>query len=119
MKNATKAMLLSGLVYPGLGQLVSGHVFSGIIFVLLSTTGFSILLYRIMQRAWRVMDYILPLLAEKKLDVYSLIELLGRGSAGGWDLENVCLIGMAFCWLLAIGHAYFVGKRIDSQSQPK
>lgn len=110
-------MLLSGLVYPGLGQLVLGHVFSGIIFVLLATTGFSILLYRIMQRTWRVIDHILPLLAEKKLDVYSLTELLSGGSAGGWELENICLIGMACCWLLAIGHAYFVGKRIDSQSQ--
>jgi hypothetical protein len=39
MKNSTKGMLLSGLIYPGLGQLILGHVFSGIIFVLLATIG--------------------------------------------------------------------------------
>ena len=67
MKNSTKGMLLSGLIYPGLGQLIFGYVFSGIILILLATTGFIILLYRIMQRTWRVIDQILPLLAEKKL----------------------------------------------------
>ena len=111
-------MLLSGLVYPGLGQLILGHVFSGIIFVLLATTGFTILLYRLMQRTWRVIDQILPLLADKKLDVHTLIELLNRDFAGGWGLENISLIGIAGCWLFAIGHAYFAGKKIDSQSQP-
>jgi hypothetical protein len=117
MKNSTKGMLLSGLVYPGLGQLILGHVLSGIIFVLLSTTGFSVLLYRIMQRTVRVIDQILPLLVDKKLDIHTLVELLNRDFAGGWRLENICLIGIAGCWLVAVGHAYFAGKKIDRQSR--
>ena len=117
MKNSTKGMLLSGLVYPGLGQLILGNVLSGIIFVLLSTTGFGILLYRIMQRTARVIDQILPLLVDKKLDVHTLVELLNRDFAGGWRLENICFIGIAGCWLVAIGHAYFAGKKIDRQSR--
>jgi hypothetical protein len=117
LKNTTKGMLLSGLVYPGLGQLILGHVFSGIIFVLLATTGFSILLYRIIQRTARVIDQILPLLAGKKMDVPSLIELLNRDFPGGWQLENISLIGIVSCWLVAIGHACFVGKKMDRQSR--
>ena len=109
-------MLLSGLVYPGLGQLILGHVFSGVALVLLATTGFSIFLYRIMQRLWRVIDQILPLLAEKKLDVHTLIELLNQDPAGGWWLENISLIGVVGCWLFAVGHAYFVGRKIDRLS---
>ena len=119
MKNTTKGMLLSGLIYPGLGQLILGHIFSGIIFVLLATGGFSILLYRIIQRTARVIDQILPLLADKKMDVHTLIELLNRDFRGGWRLENISLIGIVGCWLVAIGHAYFVGKKIDRQSQLK
>jgi TM2 domain-containing membrane protein YozV len=113
MKNSTKGMLLSGLVYPGLGQLILGHVVSGIIFVLLATTGFTILLYRIMQRISGAIDQILPLLADKKLDLNTLIKLLNRHPAGGWGLENISLIGIIGCWLLAIGHAYLAGKKID------
>jgi hypothetical protein len=119
MKNATKGMLLSGLVYPGLGQLILGHVVSGLIFVLLATTGFTVLLYRIMQRAARVIDHILPLLADKKLDLHTLIELLNRDSGAGWRLENICLIGIVGCWLFAAGHAYFVGKKRDRHAAKK
>jgi len=113
MKNSTKGLLLSGLVYPGLGQLILGRLVSGIIFVLLTTTGFVILLYRIMQRTLRVIDHILPLLADKKLDLHTLIELFSRDSGGGWGLENISLIGIVGCWLFAVGHAYFAGKKID------
>ena len=117
MKNSTKGMLLSGLIYPGLGQLIFGYVFSGIILILLATTGFIILLYRIMQRTWRVIDQILPLLAEKKLNLHTLIELFNQDPAGGWWLENVSLIALVGLWLVGIGHAYFVGKKMDQQSR--
>ena len=117
MKESTKGMLLSGLVYPGLGQLLSGHIVSGVIFVLGTTTGLVVLIYRLMQRAFRVMDQALPRLADNALDAQALKELLGRSSAGGWEVENICLIGIVGCWLAAIVHAYFVGKRIDSQSR--
>ncbi len=115
MKQATKGMLLSGLVYPGLGQLLSGHVRSGVIFALGTTAGLIVLVYRLMQRILRAMDQILPLLADDALDLQFLKELLGGVSAGGWGVENASLIVIVGCWLAAIAHAYFVGKKIDSQ----
>ena len=117
MKESTKGILLSGLVYPGLGQLLSGHILSGVIFVLGTTAGLVVLIYRLMQRAFRVMDQALPRLADNALDAQALKELLGRSSAGGWGVENICLIGIVGCWLAAIVHAYIVGKKIDSQPQ--
>jgi len=50
------------------------------------------------------------------LDVATLKELLSRDANGGWGVEKICLIGLVICWLVAIGHAYFVGKKIDSAS---
>jgi hypothetical protein len=117
MKNSTKGMLLSGLIYPGLGQLILGYILSGIILALLATTDFCILLYRILLRTWRVLDQILPLLAEQKLDLHTLIELLNRDPAEGWWLENISLISLVGIWLVGIGHAYFVGKKMDQQSR--
>ena len=117
MKASTRGMLLSGLVYPGLGQLILGRMASGIILVLLATVTFVVLIYRIVERVYRLMDQILPLLADNALDMATLKALLTRDGAGGWGVEKICLIGFVGCWLIAIGHAYFVGKNIDSQSR--
>ena len=116
MKASTRGMLLSGLVYPGLGQLILGRMTSGIILVLLATVTFVVLIYRVVERVYRLMDQILPLLADNALDVATLKELLSRDAAGGWGGVKICLIGLVVCWLVAIGHAYFVGKKIDSAS---
>lgn len=109
-------MLLSGLVYPGVGQLTLGRVASGIAFITLTTTGLIVLIYRVVQRAFQVMDQLLPLLADNRLDVTALNEKLIRDSAAGWGLEMICLVAIAGCWLAAIGHAYFVGKQLDEKS---
>jgi hypothetical protein len=116
MKASARGILLSGLVYPGLGQLILGRMISGIMLVLLATVTFIVLIYRVVERVYRVMDQILPLLADNALDVAALKELLGRDAAGGWGVEKICLIGFVGCWLTAVGHAYFVGRKIDSQS---
>ena len=116
MKASTRGMLISGLVYPGLGQLILGRMTSGVILVVIATVAFIALIYRVVQRVYGLMDRILPLLADNALDIAALKELLNREGAGGWGVEKICLIGLVGCWLIAIGHAYFVGRKIDSQS---
>ena len=117
MKESTKGVLLSGLVYPGVGQLTLGRVFSGVLFILLATAGFIVFIYRLIQRVVSGIDGILSLPANTELDFSTLKELLSRDFAGGWGMETISLIGIAGCWLTAIVHAYFVGKKIDSQFQ--
>jgi hypothetical protein len=117
MRASTRGMFLSGLVYPGLGQMLSGHVASGVAFALGTTAGLIVLLYCLMQRVFKAMDQILPLLADNALDMQTLQELLGRSSSDGWGLESICLIGVVGCWLAAVAHAYFVGRKIDLQSR--
>ena len=116
MKASTRGMLLSGLVYPGLGQLILGRVTSGIILVLIATVTFIVLIYRLVAHVYGLMDQIVPLLADNALDIVTLKELLTRNAAGGWGVEKICLIGFVGCWLIAIGHAYLVGKKIDSHN---
>ena len=115
MKQSTKGVLLSGLVYPGVGQLTLGHVAAGIALICLTTAALIVLIYRIVHRAFHVIDQLLPLLADNKLDVTTINEKLSRDSAAGWGLETISLIVIAGCWLGAIGHAYYVGKKIDGQ----
>ncbi len=115
MKKSTRGVLLSGLVYPGLGQLVLGQVVTGVLFMLLTTAGLFVLIYRIVQRAVRLIDEILPLLANNEINFNTLNEQLSRDSAGGWGAETISLIAVAGCWLAAMVHAYFVGRKIDQQ----
>ena len=115
MKESTRGVLLSGLIYPGLGQLVLRRTFSGVLFIFLTTAGLIVLIYSIIQRVARGIDEILPLLANNELDFNTLKELLSRHSAGGWGVETLSLIGIAGCWLAAIVHAYLVGKKFDSK----
>jgi hypothetical protein len=117
MKASTRGMLLSGLVYPGLGQMILGRMASGVILALLATVAFIVFIYCVFERASRLIDQVLPLLADKGFNVAALKELLYRDSGGGWGVEKICLVGLAGCWLFAIGHAYVVGKKMDQQSR--
>ena len=110
-------MLLSGLVYPGFGQLLSGHKKSGLIFVLATSAGLMVLFYRLLQRVFRIVDAALPELTGNAPDISTVKELIGRSSTGGWGVENACLVGLAVIWLAAILHACVIGKRIDSQTR--
>ena len=116
MKASTKAMLLSGLVYPGLGQLLTGHKPSGIMFVLGTSAGLIVLTYRLVQRAVHLMDQAMSKLVYNAPDAKTLQELIEQSAAGGWGVEKICLIVIVGCWLAAIVHAYVVGKKIDAQS---
>ena len=116
MKASTRGILLSGLVYPGLGQLILGRMTSGVTLVVFATVTFVVLIYRVVQRVYGLVDQILPLMADNALDIATLKELLARDGDGGWGLEKICLLGLVGCWLIATGHAYYVGKKIDSQS---
>ncbi len=115
MKASSRAMLLSGLVYPGLGQMLLRRRFSGLLFLLGTTAAFVVLIYCLVQRAVHVMDEAMSKLVNNSLDLQALKELIERISAGSWRVENICLIVILVCWLAAIAHAYFVGNKIDSQ----
>jgi TM2 domain-containing membrane protein YozV len=113
MKASTRGMLLSGLVYPGLGQMLLGHKLTGIMLILGTSAGLIVLTYRLVQRTYRIMEQAIPRLADEALDLQTLKDLVERCSAGGWGVEVICLIGITGCWLLAIVHAYFIGRKID------
>ena len=117
MKESARGALLSGLVYPGLGQLILGQITYGVLFALLTTVGLCVFLYLIIQRAAGAIDQIFPLLANNELDFNTLKELLSRESTGGWGAETISIIVITGCWLAAIVHAYIVGSKIDSPSQ--
>jgi len=113
MNQSTKAALLSGLVYPGLGQLALGRIYSGTTFIALSTIGFVVLIYRLSKRVYLILDQIIPMLAEDALDFRKIMELSSQTSYSGWNVETLALLLVICCWLVSVVHAYYLGKRLD------
>jgi hypothetical protein len=117
MKASTRGMLLSGLVYPGAGQLALGHKASGIGFILGTTAALIALVYQLTRRLFQIMDQAWPKLIDNSLDLQALKDLIALSASGGWSIEITCLIAIACFWLVAIVHAAFIGKKIDSNPQ--
>lgn len=115
MKQSIKGALLSGLVYPGSGQLILGRIFAGGMFIVLSTIGMGVLLYRIAKRLYQILDQVLPMLAQDDLDFSKLIDSMDQSAYSSWDVEFISFFLFVICWVAAAIHAYVVGKRIDNR----
>ena len=114
MKQSIKGALWSGLVYPGLGQLILGPRRIGLAFIALTTTGLAAIIYRIAQQVSSAMEKIVPAMERGTLDIDSLIELSRQSSnTGGSWIETASLILIAGCWTISLVHAYLYGKKMD------
>jgi hypothetical protein len=116
MKESTKGALLSLLVYPGLGQLLLGLRFSGVLFAVLATAGLLVIIYRITLRMLHALDPILSSAADKTLQWNELVKILRHGRYDSWQVEGICLIFLLVCWMVAGVHAYIAGRKIDDKS---
>ncbi len=116
MKESTKGVLLSGLVYPGLGQFVLEAKFSGVLFAILTTAGLLVIFYRLTVRIYHALDPILSLLANNTLNWNRFIAILSHSSYDSWQIEGISLVLFLDCWVLASLHAFFVGQKIDRET---
>jgi TM2 domain-containing membrane protein YozV len=115
MKHSIKGALLSALVYPGSGQLILGRIFTGVTLVILTTIGLGVLIYRIARRLYRILDQVLPMLAEDDLDFSIIIDSMDQSRYSSWNVELISFVFVVICWICAAVHAYVVGKRIENQ----
>jgi hypothetical protein len=114
MKASIKGALLSGLVYPGSGQLILGRIFTGGTFIVLTTIGFGVLIYRIARRLYLIIDQVLPMLARDEMDFSKIMDALDPSPYANWHVEMISFGLVIICWVSAAVHAYVVGKRIDT-----
>ena len=108
MKDSVKGMLLSGLVYPGVGQLVVGSKLIGAGFVFATTAGLFIIIYRLTRRIYQAIEQLL--LTGETPKIATFIELIGQSTYKNWRVEGFCLILVLCCWVVSILHAYLIGR---------
>ena len=110
MKPATKGLVLSGLVYPGAGQIFLGRIYTGLGVIILSTIALLFLIYRMASRFYRGIDPLLEMLATKSLTFQNIKSMLSQTGYAGWDMEFISLIVFVCCWVGTAVHAYYLGK---------
>lgn len=113
MNRAIKAALLSGLVFPGLGQLFLKQYQRGIGLMLAVLAGLSVLIFNAVRKALAVLEQAQT--ANGTIDMEKAAAIAAQaGSATDGYLFNTALGVVLFCWAFGIVDAYNSGKQKDA-----
>lgn len=116
MSLAIKAALLSGLVFPGLGQVVLKHYMRGIAFILGTLVPMILVVMRLTKQATLVLDRLAA--QGGTIDIGTVSDAATRAATDSSSLMiNLLLILMIGCWLFALVDAYRLGKQKDLTTQ--
>ena len=112
MKKSIKGALLSGLVFPGVGQIVLRHYKRGIAFVLITLAGLVLIIMKAVQQALIVVEKIQSM--DGSIDM-STISNAAIQVTTTYDslIFNLALLVIALCWIISIVDAYKTGKKMD------
>ena len=108
MKRSSKAALLSGLVFPGIGHMVLKQYLRGSVLMLSALVAFSVIVTRIFQRALTIVDRINS--GDIPIETGAIAELVSNSTTGVDSfIENTAVIVLAACWLIGIIDSYRLG----------
>jgi len=108
MKRSTKAALLSGLIYPGIGHMVLKHYLRGSVLMFSALIASATLINAAIQRAQSIVDRINS--GEIPLDNVTIAELVTSSSHGADSpAMDISLLVLSACWLIGIIDSYRLG----------
>ena len=113
MTNAVKAMLLSGLVYPGVGQVVLKFYARGGALILVTSVCLYVLMENVVQQAMDIASRID--ISSGVLDERMIATAISEaGKAAEMDATRWVVWTLLVLWLIGIVDAYVVGRKMDS-----
>lgn len=120
MRSSVKGALLSGLVYPGLGQIVQRHYIRGVIMIVMTSWCLYQILLKVLRQVMGLLEGISGAeIAISTDDIVGLIiELMPdvKGPSYGF-----LILVLVVCWLASVTDAFLAGKSIEAdenQSAP-
>ena len=108
MMRSTKAALLSGLIFPGVGHMVLKQYLRGSILMLSALIAVSVIVTNAIKQALTIVDRINS--GEIPLEAGAITELVSK-SAGGAEgsILNIAALVVVACWLIGIIDSYRLG----------
>ncbi|MDH3612719.1 MAG: hypothetical protein OEU90_02740 [Gammaproteobacteria bacterium] len=109
MKRSTKAALLSGLVFPGIGHMVLKQYLRGSALMLAALIAMSLIVRAAISRALIVVDRINS--GEIPIETRAITEAIANSTGGAESpIVKISLIVLGACWLIGIIDSYRLGK---------
>jgi len=112
MNNSLKGALLSGLVFPGLGQIILKHYKRGIVLMLTVLVSLLVIVVKAVQQALTILEKI-----ESEGGVINMSTISNTATQATTSSEslifNFVLLLIIFCWIIGIVDAYRIGKKKD------
>ena len=116
MNNSLKGAFLSGLVFPGLGQVILKHYKRGAVLILAVSASMLVILIKALQQAFAIMEKI-----ELEGSVINLSTISNAATQAATNFESpifkLLLLLIIFCWIIGIVDAYRIGRKKDLESR--
>jgi hypothetical protein len=114
MKNAIKGALLSGLVFPGLGQLVLRQYRRGAVLMLAVLLSLAVIVVDTVQQALDILEQIE--LQGDAIDITAISNAAAEESArSGGGMINALMFFVVVCWIAGTIDAYRIGRKKDRE----
>ncbi len=108
MTRSIKAVLLSGLIFPGIGHMVLKQYLRGSILILFTLISLSVIVTVAVRRALSIVDSING--GEIPVESGAIIELVSNSiSSADNFIVNIFLIVVGACWVAGIIDSYRLG----------
>ena len=108
MKRSTKAALLSGLIFPGVGHLALKQYLRGSILMLSALIALTVIVTKAVKQALAIVDKINS--GEISLEAGAITELVSKSTAGAeGSILNIATFVVVACWLIGIIDSYRLG----------
>ena len=112
MNNALKGAFLSGLIFPGLGQVVLKHYKRGAVIMLTVLVGMSLIVVKAAQHALAILVRIESEGGAISMSTISNAATQASTTSGSLTF-NLVLLLVILCWIIGVVDAYRIGKRKD------
>jgi len=116
MNNSLKGALLSGVVFPGLGQVILKHYKRGIALMLIVLVSLLVIVVKAVQQVFTVLEKIESEGGAINMSTISNAVTQATTTSDSF-IFNFVLLLIIFCWIIGVVDAYRIGKRRDIEGQ--
>jgi len=116
MNNALKGALLSGLIFPGLGQVALKHYKRGVVLMLTVIASMAAVAVKTVQHALAILEKIE--LEGGIISVNTILNAATQASADSGSITfNLLFLLITVCWIIGTVDAYRIGKKEDIEQR--
>lgn len=116
MNKASKAALLSALVFPGLGHLVVKKYWLALAVAVVSTVSLYVLVSDTISKTLQVLEKVKQ--GEIAPDVISMMTFMQQQPSDTQQL-TMAFYSLIAAWIFGVGDSYRVGRKLTSLEAPK